>query len=198
MKLITESSYDIQLYEDTKDKSLKIVGIFSSAEIENNNKRKYPKKILSREIDKVSEKISNKSLFGELSHPSNPEINPERISHIVESLEWKNNDVYGKAKILDTPMGSIAKTLIKEGRIGISSRGLGTVSESGAVNEDFRLITYDLVLDASNPGSQFVNGIYEGGEFEYTRKPVEEDIEEARKVYKRHLWQVLEKISKEL
>jgi hypothetical protein len=196
MKLITESSYDVRMYED-KDKTLKIVGIFSSAEIENGNGRVYPRNILEREIDKITEKISNKCLFGELSHPTNPSINPERISHIVESLEWKNNDVYGKAKVLNTPMGNITKELIKEGRIGISSRGLGTVSE-GKVNDDYNLITYDIVLDASNPGSRYVNGIYEGGEFEYVHKPLEEDIKKAQEVYKKHIWQVLENISKKI
>jgi hypothetical protein len=197
MKLITESSYDVRMYEDEKDKSLKIVGIFSSAEIENGNGRVYPRSILEREINKITEKINNKCLFGELSHPTNPSINPERISHIVESLEWKNNDVYGKAKILNTPMGKITKELIKEGRIGISSRGLGTVSE-GKVNDDYNLLTYDIVLDASNPGSRYVNGIYEGEEFEYVRKPLEEDIKKAQEAYKRHVWQVLEKISKKI
>lgn len=165
MKLIVESNWDVVIYEDKKSDSLKIAGIFSSAEIENQNKRKYPKEILEREIEKINDKVSNKCLFGELSHPNVPDINPERISHIIEKLEWKNNDVYGKAKILSTPFGEIAKTLIKEGKVGISSRGLGTVNESGFVNEDFNLITWDIVLDASNPGSRFVNGIYEDKEF---------------------------------
>lgn len=201
-KLITESSYDIKIFEDENDKSLKVVGIFSSAEIKNQNKRKYPKDILEREVDKISGKIDSKCLFGELSHPSNPEINPERISHIVESLEWKNNDVYGKAKILNTPSGEIAKTLIREGNLGISSRGLGTVSEGGDVNEDFNLITYDLVLDASNPSSRFVNGIYEGADFEYYEKkkevPLEDQMELARKEYTKKIWQVIENIEKSL
>jgi hypothetical protein len=199
MKLITESSYDVKIYEDSNDKTLKIAGIFSSAEIENANKRKYPRSILEREVKKVNEKIQNKCLWGELSHPSNANINPERISHIVESLEWKNNDLYGKAKILSTPMGEIARTLVREGKVGISSRGLGTVSENGYVNEDYNLITYDIVLDASNPGSRFVNGILEGEEFGVIqKKPLEEEVAEARKAYKRHVWQVLEKISKEI
>jgi hypothetical protein len=193
MKLITESSYNLELYEDSKDKSLKIVGIFSSAEIENNNKRKYKRDLLEREIKKVQEKISNKCLFGELSHPSSPEINPERISHIIEDLEWRNNDVYGKAKILPTPSGSIAKTLIKEGKVGISSRGLGTVNEDGYVNEDYNLITYDIVLDASNPGSKFVDGILEDANFGPKQLPT---LEEAKEAYKKHIWQVLATIEK--
>jgi len=193
MRLITETSYDVELFEN-KDKNMYVVGIFSSAEIENNNKRKYKKDLLEREVTKISNKIGNRCLWGELSHPSNPEINPERISHLVETLEWKNNDLYGRAKLLDTPMGNIAKTLVKEGKLGISSRGLGTVADDGYVNEDYNLITYDLVTDPSNNPS-WVNGIFEGQEFEYVKKST---IDEAKKVYKKHIWQVIEKISKEI
>lgn len=163
-KLITETSYDLELVESKSDKGMHIVGIFSSAEIENNNKRKYKRDILEREIKKVDEKIKKGSLWGELGHPPNPEINMERISILTKGLEWKGDHVYGKAKVLDTPMGNIARTLVKEGNIGISSRGLGTVSESGYVNEDFNLITWDLVTDPSNNPS-WVNGIYEGKEW---------------------------------
>ena len=191
--LITETSYDVELLEN-KNKNMYIVGIFSSAEIENNNKRKYKKGILEREVTKVEEKMNNRCLWGELSHPSNPEINPERISHLVESLEWKNNDVYGRAKILDTPMGKIARTLVKEGKLGISSRGLGTVSEDGYVNEDYKLLTWDLVTDPSNSPS-WVNGILENCEFGC---PIQPSINEAQKVYEKHLWSVINKISREI
>jgi hypothetical protein len=163
MKLITETSYDFALTEG-KDKSMYIAGIFSTAEMENNNKRKYGRKILEREVVKVQEKIGKNCLWGELGHPPNPEVNPDKIAIKVETLEWKGNNVYGKAKLIDTPMGNIAKTLVKEGQMGISSRGLGTVGEDGYVNEDFNLITYDLVTDPSNKPS-WVNGIYEGREF---------------------------------
>ena len=163
MKLITETSYDFELSE-SKSNGLHIVGIFSSADIENNNKRKYKKDILEREVGKVQEKIEKGSLWGELGHPPNPEINPDKIAILTNKLEWKGGHLYGKAKVLDTPMGNIAKTLVKEGNMGISSRGLGTVSEDGYVNEDFNLITWDLVTDPSNNPS-WVNGIYEGQEW---------------------------------
>lgn len=163
MRLITETSYDFELVE-SKAKGVNIVGIYSSAELKNNNLRVYSKDILDREVSKVQEKIDNKTLWGELGHPPNPEINPERIAILTIMLEWKGNDVYGKSKVLDTPQGAIAKTLIKEGRMGISSRGLGTVAEDGAVNEDFNLITWDLVTDPSNNPS-WINGIYEGHEW---------------------------------
>lgn len=174
MKLITETSYDLQITESKSDKDLSIVGIWSSANIENNNKRKYKRDILEREITKVNEKMKKGSLWGELGHPPNPEINMERISILTKSLEWKGDHVYGKAKVLDTPMGNIAKTLVREGKIGISSRGLGTVSESGYVNEDFNLITWDLVTDPSNNPS-WVNGIYEGKEWGEIKDETEVD-----------------------
>ena len=142
-QLITEVSYDFQISESKKDNTLDIIGIFSSAEFENNNKRKYKKSILEREIEKVQEKVEKKSLWGELGHPPNPEINPDKIAILTTMLEWKGNDIYGKAKVLDTPMGKIARTLIKEGNMGISSRGLGTVADDGYVNEDFNLICWD-------------------------------------------------------
>ena len=163
MRLITETSYDFELVE-SKTNGVNIVGIYSSAELKNNNSRVYKKDILEREVGKVQEKIGNKTLWGELGHPPNPEINPERIAILTTMLEWKGNDVYGKSKVLDTPQGAIAKILIKEGRMGISSRGLGTVAEDGNVNEDFNLITWDLVTDPSNNPS-WINGIYEGQEW---------------------------------
>lgn len=201
-KLITEHSWDVEISE-SKSKGLKIVGIFSSAERENNNKRKYPYSVLEREVKNVDEQMKNKSLWGELSHPSGPEINPDRIAILVEALEWRGNDLYGRAKVLDTPMGKIAGTLIKEGKIGISSRGLGTVNETGYVNEDYKLITWDLVTNPSNNPS-WVNGIYEGKEWDLTSfqsKDIvtnDKTIKEAKEYYKKHIWQVLESIEKNL
>jgi hypothetical protein len=180
LKLITEMSYDVTLSEGSRSKDLYIVGIFSTAEAENNNKRKYPREILERELKKIHEKVSNRYLWGELGHPPSPEINPERIAILVEGLEWKGNNVYGKAKILDTPMGKIARTLVKEGKLGISSRGLGTVNDDGYVNEDYKLICYDLVTDPSNHPS-WVNGIYEGETFAVPspqKEPTAEEIQQ--------------------
>jgi hypothetical protein len=198
-KLITETSYDFQLHEDKSTKDMYIVGIFSTAEMENNNKRKYGRDILEREIGKVQDKIGKNCLWGELGHPPNPEVNPDKIALKIENLEWKGNNVYGKAKLIDTPMGNIAKTLVKEGSMGISSRGLGTVSESGYVNEDFNLITYDLVTDPSNKGS-WMNGIYEGKEFEIKSNSMdnvstEKSIKEAQKAYAGYIIELLENLS---
>jgi hypothetical protein len=196
MKLITETSYDFALTEG-KDQSMYIAGIFSTAEMENNNKRKYGRKILEREVNKVQDKIGKNCLWGELGHPPNPEVNPDKIALKIENLEWKGNNVYGKAKLLDTPMGQIAKTLVKEGQMGISSRGLGTVAEDGYVNEDFNLITYDLVTDPSNKPS-WVNGIYEGQEFEMIQakaNPTAEQIKEAQAAYFEYLMKTIDTIA---
>jgi len=201
-KLITEVSHDFEVSE-SKAGGTHIVGIFSSAELENNNKRRYKKSILEREVKKVSEKITgeNNSLWGELGHPPNPEVNPDKIAILTTKLEWRGNDVFGKAKVLDTPMGNIAKTLIKEGSMGISSRGLGTVADDGYVNEDYNLICWDLVTDPSNSPS-WVNGIYEGRtwELEIPDRPLTQDeqLVEAQEHFKSHLWQVIEKIEKSL
>lgn len=189
MKLITETSYDLELVE-SKSKDPFIVGIFSSAELKNNNNRVYKRDVLEREVKKVSEKTKNGTLWGELGHPPNPEVNPERIAILTTELHWKGNDVYGKSKVLDTPMGQIARTLVKEGKMGISSRGLGTVAENGDVNEDFNLITWDMVTDPSNHPS-WVNGIYEAQEWTIpdiknaTEKQVDDILERLQKILKK-------------
>jgi len=196
VRLITETSYNFELVEDSKSKDLYIAGIFSSADIVNSNNRKYKKPILEREVNKISEKLNKKSLWGELGHPNMPEVNPDRIAILTTQLEWKENNLFGKAKILETPMGNIAKTLIREGNMGISSRGLGTVDEDGFVNEDFQLITWDMVTDPSNSPS-WVSGIYEGNTFDdYFKK--EPTIEDAKEYLKRKIWQVIEDIDKNL
>ena len=161
VKLITETNFDVDVSETKEGKDLYIEGIFSTAEVKNNNGRRYPKKILEREIGNVSEKINNKCLWGELGHPETASLNLDRAAILTKELRWEDNNVYGKSKVLDTPMGNIVRTLVKEGRLGISSRGLGTVGDDGYVNEDFNLITYDIVSDASNDASKFINGIFE-------------------------------------
>lgn len=185
MKLITEMSYEFDIVEEDKGGGVHIVGIFSTAEIENNNGRKYKKELLEREVDKIAPKLDNKSLWGELGHPPNPEINLDKIAILTKELKWEKENLYGKSKVLDTPMGNIAKTLIKEGKIGISSRGLGTVGDDGYVNEDFKLLTYDLVTDPSNNPS-WVKGIYEDKEFFVgkTEKEIDETLEAMQKFLK--------------
>jgi hypothetical protein len=213
MKLITESRFDVAWKAVDEDgKNLYIEGIFSSAEIMNENGRRYRKNILEREIDKMQDSIKNRCAWGELSHPVTPKINEDRIAILVESLKWDGDNVVGRAKVLPTPMGNIARTLIDHGRIGISSRGLGTVNETdNYVNDDYNLICYDLVSSPSNDPS-WVKGIYEGKEFEVPdnkievipEEKVEEKVdealllEEARKEWHRHIWQVIEQIGRKI
>jgi len=147
------------LNEDTdKGKVMKIRGVFQRADEENNNKRIYPKALLEREISKLNESLKGRRLMGELDHPQHDSVKLSNVSHLITKLEAKGNEIIGEAEILDTPMGKVAKALIEGGvQIGISSRGMGTLSEGQDgkryVNEDFRLITWDLVADPSTRGA---------------------------------------------
>ena len=139
------------LNETTKEKEYFVHGIFMRAEAENKNHRKYPKHILEKQVNKfISESVNTGSSFGELTHPEHLDVDPYKTSHRITMLEWDSNAVYGKAKILDNPTGNIAKSLIQDGvgKISMSSRGSGSVKE-GFVQDDYRLITVDLVLNPS-------------------------------------------------
>ena len=145
--------------EGTKgNKRLKVRGIFQKCDEQNNNGRVYPRKILEKQVKAIQEKIGDRSLVGALDHPANDAIHLSQASHLVTKL-WveKNGQVMGEAEILSTPNGKIVEALIQDGvKIGISSRGLGSVSEGTTgkvVNEDFKLITFDLVSDPSTKGA---------------------------------------------
>jgi len=202
MKLITEDRFDVKWHEPEGSGNVFIEGVFSSADIMNENGRRYKRAILDREINKYMAAVEGKCAWGELGHPEKPTINPDRIAILIESLNWVNNDVHGKAKVLDTPMGNITKTLIREGKVGISSRGLGTVNETDSyVNDDFNLLCWDVVLGPSNPPS-WMKGIYEGAEFNV---PIVEPVidpairlKEAKSAYYKHVWQVLENIGRNI
>lgn len=170
MKLLSEFvSFDkLELIKETSKDGVKIFrlkGPFLEAEVENKNGRVYSKTILEREVNEFVEgKIKKNRSMGELDHPENPQINLERVSHIIESLEMKDNIGYGCAKLIDTPMGRIAKTLVDEGIIvGMSTRGVGTL-DGKTVKEDYKLITVDIVADPSAPNC-FVEGVLENKEF---------------------------------
>lgn len=167
LKLITETSYDFEIKESKEDKTLYLMGIFSSAEKKNKNGRVYKKEILEREISKLKEgPIKERTCIGQIGHPEDsPETNLEKAAIITEDLEWKGSDVYGKARVLNTPSGKVLRNLIEDNiSIGISSRGLGTLDEDGTVNDDLQILTWDCVANPSNHGS-WVNGIYEGKTF---------------------------------
>jgi hypothetical protein len=173
MKLITEhlDSNIGYITEAKKDggKNVYIEGVFMQAEKENRNKRIYPKDVLAEATAKyVKEQVKTGRAVGELDHPQGPQINLDKVSHRITELTWDGNDVVGKALILDTPMGQIVKGLVEGGcKLGVSSRGMGTVEEKGKtsfVKNDFVLATVDIVQDPSAP-SAFVDGIMEGVEW---------------------------------
>ena len=172
MRLIKEVAQDLHyLVEDKQGggKNVYIEGIFAQAEKPNRNNRSYGKGIMEREVQKYQELITQKRSLGELGHPENPSINLHQVSHLITSLKMEGNDVIGKAKILDTPMGIIAKNLIEnEVQLGVSTRGLGSLKmNSEGINEvqgDFHLATVDIVADPSAPDA-FVQGIMESAEW---------------------------------
>lgn len=159
MKLLIEQSQDYTtLYEAEGDKKhLFIEGVFMQADIKNRNGRVYPKHVLSREVNRyIKETVERRNAFGELNHPPTPQINLDKVSHLITSLREDGSNFIGKAKILETPMGLIAKALIEGGgQLAVSSRGTGSlrnVAGSMQVQEDFRLATAaDIVSNPSAP-----------------------------------------------
>jgi hypothetical protein len=152
-------------------KDLFIEGIFMQTNLRNKNGRVYPKTMMEQKVaDYISEYIQTNRAMGELEHPATPQINLDRVSHIITDLRFEGNDIIGRAKILDTPCGNIARGLIEGGvQLGVSSRGVGSISSRGGINEvqdDFRLATVDLVANPSAK-SALVQGIYEGAEWVY-------------------------------
>lgn len=189
MKLITEHTDDLQYITEANgdgSKSVFIEGIFMQAEKENRNRRIYPKSILNAAVERyVREQVNTGRAVGELNHPSGPSINLDKVSHRILELKWDNNDVYGKALVLKTPMGQIVSGLIEGGvKLGVSSRGMGTIEERGGksyVKNDFMLSTVDVVQDPSAQDA-FVNGIMEGVEFFVTEDgKLEEKVDNIRK-----------------
>ena len=149
---------NLQVLNEGQNGPMRVRGVFQRADEENNNKRIYPKALLEREIEKLTESMNGRRLMGELDHPQHDSVKLSNVSHLITKLEAKGNEIIGEAEILDTPMGKVAKALIEGGvQIGISSRGMGTLSEGQDgkryVNEDFRLITWDLVADPSTRGA---------------------------------------------
>ena len=172
MRLIAEeiTQVDFLCEENDGKKNYFIEGIFLQAELKNRNGRMYPLKTLSREVAKYDENYIQKGrALGELGHPDGPSINLDRVSHKIVNLKEDGNNFIGKAKLLDTPMGQIAKNLLDEGvRLGVSSRGMGSIRKEencNVVMDDFMLATAaDIVADPSAPDA-FVDGIMEGKEW---------------------------------
>ena len=199
MKLITEH-IDQQLEYITEangnKKNMYITGIFMQANKKNRNGRVYPKPIMEKAVKEYTEsQIQKGRAVGELNHPDGPTINLDKVSHLITELSWEGDNVMGKAKILDTPMGLIAKGLMEGGvQLGVSSRGMGSLTSKNGVNmvgEDFMLNTVDIVQDPS-AHEAFVNGIMEGVDWiyderngVYTQRVVEQQKEYIAKNYKK-------------
>jgi hypothetical protein len=172
MKLIRELTESVQYLTEEKDgkKTLYIEGPFLVAEAVNKNKRMYKEETMRNEVNRYNEEyISKNRAFGELGHPDTPSINLDRVSHLIVGLRQEGNAWIGKAKILETPMGNIARNLIEGGaQLGVSSRGMGSLKMENGINVvqgDFHLATAaDIVADPSAPGA-FVQGIMEGKEW---------------------------------
>jgi Prohead core protein serine protease len=173
MKLIREEIQDVQYLVESDGKGGKnhfITGIFMQADRQNRNGRVYPMNILSKEADRYNrEYVGKNRAFGELGHPENPQINLDRVSHMITKLYPDGTNFVGKAKILDTPNGKIVKSLLDGGAsLGVSTRGVGSLRPHNGyqqVQDDFKLATAaDIVADPSAPDA-FVQGIMEGKEW---------------------------------
>lgn len=142
-----------------------VSGVIQRANSLNQNKRRYPKPILMREVSKYMELVRDRRSLGELDHPEESVINLSNVSHLITNLTWKGDDLIGTVEILPTPAGNILKTLFESGvKVGISSRGLGSVKEMGdgtvEVQEDFEILGWDMVSNPSTQGS-FMYPIHE-------------------------------------
>ena len=200
MKLIAEYiDQEIEVLTEAREgggKNHYIEGVFAQAEQKNRNGRVYPRATMEKAVDKyVNEQVKTKRAVGELNHPEGPTVNLDKVSHLITDLKWDGDNVIGKAKILETPMGQIVKGLLDGGvRIGVSTRGMGSLENRNGVNfvkDDFVLNTVDIVQDPSAPAA-FVNGIMEGVEWVWNNgiiepqviERIETEIKNAPRAYK--------------
>ncbi len=197
MKLITELNESVEYITEAKEDGSKnhyIHGIFMQAEVPNRNGRIYPLHVMESAVNSyVNTCINGNRAYGELGHPTGPQINLDRVSHMIVELVRDGFNFIGKAKLTETPMGEIAKGLLKSGAsLGVSSRGLGTLKPDSngimQVQNDFQLATAaDIVADPSAPNA-FVNGIMEGAEWVFdisSESWHQEKIHELKKSLKR-------------
>lgn len=195
MKLIREDVRDVKfIVEEKEDKKKEyfIEGIFLQADIKNRNGRMYPEQIMDKEVARyMTENIENSRAYGELGHPDGPGINLDRVSHLIVGLRKEGANYVGKAKLLETPMGTIARGLLDGGaNLGVSSRAIGSLKENSdgiqVVQDDFMLATAaDIVADPSAPDA-FVRGIMEGKEWLFVDgKFVEKHIDEVKRTIRK-------------
>ena len=194
MKLISEITEEYttssQIDESTGKSATYIEGIFAQAELPNRNHRIYPKAVLEAALNDYIEKyVKTNRALGELNHPTTPQVDPERACIKIEKLFWQNNDVYGKAKVLSTPKGQLLDALIRDGvKLGVSTRGLGSVRKTKLNNEEVSLVGDDYQIRAidvvHNPSGIdcFVDGILEHVDYYYNNGVLcEKEIENISK-----------------
>ena len=181
MKLISEFNdqhLEVLTEEKNGKKKLIIEGVFAQADKKNRNGRVYPLPVMEKAIGTyVDNQVSKGRAVGELNHPEGPTVNLDKVSHKIDSLKFKGNDVMGKATVLDTPMGKVVEGLLDGGvQLGVSTRGMGSLmQQNGAmvVKDDFILNAVDIVQDPSAP-SAFVNGVREGVEWVWNNGIIEQ------------------------
>ena len=190
MKLIREEIESVEFLVENRNgkKSMYIEGVFLQGNIKNRNGRMYPMETLRKEVGRYNENhVQSGRALGELGHPDTPTVNLDRVSHKIVSLKESGANFIGKAKILGTPMGKIASSLIDEGvKLGVSSRGIGSLRPTregvNVVGDDFMLATAaDIVADPSAPDA-FVEGIMEGKDWVWDGGILREKF--AHKTYK--------------
>ena len=172
-----------------KGKEYFIEGIFLQSNIKNRNGRMYPESVMDKEVGRYMESLVKQNrAYGELGHPDTPSINLDRVSHLIVDLRKEGTNYIGKAKIMETPMGNIARGLLDGGaNLGVSSRALGSLqmNKEGVqvVQDDFMLSTAaDIVADPSAPDA-FVRGIMESVEWVFVDGKFEQrQIEETKKL----------------
>ena len=151
----------VQITESEDGKDLYMAGLFIQGDVKNQNGRIYPKHEISKAVESVRTRLSKgETVMGDLDHPEELQINLDRVSHIITDMHTDDSNGLGKLKIIETPMGNIAKALLKAGaKLGVSSRGSGNVNESGKVS-DFDIVTVDIVAQPSAPDA-YPKTIYE-------------------------------------
>lgn len=194
MKLITELTEEVKYITESTEsgkKNLYIEGVFLQCDIVNRNNRMYSEGVMQREVGRyMKEYVEKGRAFGELGHPNGPQINLDRVSHIITSLRQEGKNFIGKAKLTETPMGNIARGIIESGGcVGVSSRGLGSLAANAngimEVQKDFHLATAaDIVADPSAPDA-FVQGIMENVEWVWDNGLIKaQHIEEMKRTIK--------------
>ena len=151
----------VQIMESEDGRDLFMKGLFIQGDVKNQNGRVYPKDEIANAVESVRSRLSQgETVMGELDHPEELQINLDRVSHIITDMSVDEANGLGKLKIIDTPMGNIARALLKAGaKLGVSSRGSGNVDGSGKVS-DFDIVTVDIVAQPSAPDA-YPKTIYE-------------------------------------